>query len=202
MAVLAAAILAKLNADSWTTIAVAHETKSITSFADYVFETPFDDPGRLEQTAYLISQEAGEIDFWCYAAGDILQAKVSDMAPQDWHRILSANLTNAYYAIHYSLPLLRENAHIIFIGAVSERLKLPGLSAYAASKAGLEAFAVALSKEERKKRITVVRPGAVTTPLWDKVPLRLPADAASPEKVAEKIIDAYQAGHNGQLDLV
>ncbi|MGD9093419.1 MAG: SDR family NAD(P)-dependent oxidoreductase [Anaerolineales bacterium] len=196
------AILTKLKTDGWTTIAVARETRSITSLGDHVFETPFDDLGRLEQTTYLISQEAGEIDFWCYAAGDILQARVSDMAPQDWQRIISANLTNAYYAIHYSLPLLVENAHIIFVGAVSERLNLPGLSAYAASKAGLEAFAVALSKEERKKRITVVRPGAVKTPLWDKVPLRLPADAASPEKVAERILDAYQAGHKGQLDLV
>jgi NAD(P)-dependent dehydrogenase (short-subunit alcohol dehydrogenase family) len=196
------AILTKLNTDDWKTIAIARDTSTIASLADHVFETSFDDPGRLEQTAYLISQEADEIDFWCYAAGDILQAKVSDMAPQDWQKIMSANLTNAYRAIHYSLPLLRENAHIVFIGAVSERLKLPGLSAYAASKAGLEAFAVALSKEERKKRITVVRPGAVKTPLWDKVPLRLPADAASPEKVAEKIIEAYQAGHKGQLDLV
>ena len=196
------AILTKLNSDGWTTIAVARNTMSILSLADHEFETSFDDPGRVEQTAYLISQEAGEIDFWCYAAGEILQAKVSDMTPHDWHRILSANLTNAYHAIHYSLPLLRENAHIIFVGAVSERLKLPGLSAYAASKAGLEAFAVALSKEERKKHITVVRPGAVTTPLWDKVSLRLPADAASPDKVAEKIMEAYQAGHKGLLDLV
>jgi NAD(P)-dependent dehydrogenase (short-subunit alcohol dehydrogenase family) len=196
------AILSKLNTDGWTTIAVARDTSTDISLADHVFETPFDDPGRLEQTAYLISQEAGEIDLWCYAAGDILQAKVSDMTPQDWHSIMSANLTNVYHAIHYSLPLLRENAHIIFMGAVSERLRLPGLSAYAASKAGLEAFAVALGKEERKKRITVVRPGAVKTPLWDKVPLRLPADAASPEKVAEKIIEAYQSGHKGQLDLV
>jgi NAD(P)-dependent dehydrogenase (short-subunit alcohol dehydrogenase family) len=196
------AILQKLNADGWTTIAVARDTSTITTLADHVFETPFDDPGRLEQTAYLISQEAGDIDFWCYTAGDILQTRVSDMLPQDWNRIISANLTNAYYAIHFSLPLLSENAHLIFVGAVSERLKLPGLSAYAASKAGLEAFAVALSKEERKKRITVVRPGAVTTPLWKKVALRLPADAASPEKVAEKIVVAYQAGHKGQLDLV
>jgi NAD(P)-dependent dehydrogenase (short-subunit alcohol dehydrogenase family) len=196
------AIFKKLKNDDWTIIAVARETKSITSLADHVFEIPFDDPGRLEQTAYLISQEVTDIDFWCYTAGDILQESVNDMAPQDWQRIISANLTNAYYAIHYSLPLLRENAHIIFLGAVSERLKLPGLSAYATSKAGLEAFAVALSKEQRKKRITVVRPGAVKTPLWDKVSLRLPADAASPEKVAEKIIEAYQSGHKGQLDLV
>jgi NAD(P)-dependent dehydrogenase (short-subunit alcohol dehydrogenase family) len=196
------AILTKLNSDGWTTIAVSRDTSSIASLADHVFETHFDDPGRLAETAYLVSQEVGEIEFWCYAAGDILQAKVSDMSPEDWHRIISANLTNAYHAIHFSLPLLRENAHIVFIGAVSERLRLPSLSAYAASKAGLEAFAVALSKEERKKRITVVRPGAVRTPFWDKVSLRLPADAASPEKVAEKILEAYQTGHKGQLDLV
>jgi NAD(P)-dependent dehydrogenase (short-subunit alcohol dehydrogenase family) len=196
------AILGKLNSDGWTTIAVARDTSKLSSLVDHVFESPFDDPGRLEQTAYLISQEVDDINFWCYAAGDILRAKVSDMAPQDWQRIMSVNLTNAYYAIHYSLPLLVENAHIVFVGAVSERLKLPGLSAYAASKAGLEAFAAALSKEERKKRITVVRPGAVTTPLWDKVSLRLPAAAASPEKVAEKILEAYHSGHKGQLDLV
>jgi short-subunit dehydrogenase len=97
---------------------------------------------------------------------------------------------------------LSEDAHIVFIGAVSERLRLPGLSAYAASKAGLEAFATALSKEERRKRITVVRPAAVATALWDKVPLRLPADAPKPEKVAQKILEAYHAGHKGQLDLV
>jgi NAD(P)-dependent dehydrogenase (short-subunit alcohol dehydrogenase family) len=195
------AILSKLNDDGWTTIGVARDTSAIASHADHVFETPFDDPGRLEQVAYLISQEVDDINFWCYAAGDILNAKVSEMEPQDWHRIISANLTSASYAIHYSLPLLSEDAHIIFVGAISERLRLPGLSAYAASKAGLEAFAVALSKEERKKRITVVRPGAVATPLWDKVSLRLPADAAPPGKVAEKILEAYYLGHKGQLDL-
>jgi len=196
------AILEKLNLEGWTSVAIARDTSEIAELADHVLDTGFDDASSIEQTVYLISQEVGDIDFWCYAAGDILYAKVFETEPQDWQTILSANLTNAYYAIHYSLPLLSENAHIIFVGAVSERLRLPGLSAYAASKAGLEAFAETLSKEERKKRITVVRPGAVSTPLWVKIPLRLPADAASPEKVAEKILEAHHSGHKGQLDLV
>jgi NAD(P)-dependent dehydrogenase (short-subunit alcohol dehydrogenase family) len=196
------AILKKMNDDGWTTIAVVRESRSNASLADHVFEIPFDDPGHIEQAAYLISQEVGDIDIWCYAAGDILNAKVSEMAPQDWNRIIMANMTSAFYAIHYSLPLLSEDAHILFIGAVSERLRLPGLSAYSASKAGLEALAVALSKEERKKRITVVRPGAVATSLWDKVPFRMPVNAATPEKVAAKILGAYHSGHQGQLDLV
>ena len=113
-----------------------------------------------------------------------------------------ANLTGAFYSIHYSLPLLRENAHIFFIGAISERLQLPGLSAYAAAKTGLEAFATSLRKEQRKKRVTVVRPGAVKTSFWDKVPMKLPSDAASPAKVAQKILEAYQQGQQGFLDLV
>jgi len=141
------------------------------------------------------------VDLWIYTAGDISYSRVSEIPPAEWQKIISANLNNAFYAIHASLPLLSEEAHIFFLGAVSERLRLPGLSAYAAAKAGLEAFAETLGKEERKKRVTVVRPGAVRTKFWDKVPLKTPADAAAPEKIAEKIIKAYEARHKGRLDI-
>ena len=91
---------------------------------------------------------------------------------------------------------------VLWHRAVWYEPRLPGLSAYAAAKAGLEAFAESLSKEQRKKRITVVRPGAVATPLWEKVPLRMPVDVAPPGKIARKILEAYESGHKGQLDLV
>lgn len=195
------AVLSKLNAEGWKTAGIVRDSLNTPRIADIMFETRFENPGDIEETAYLVSQEISDINFWCYAAGDISLEKVSEMAPIDWQRIITANLNGAFYAIHYCLPLLSEPAHIFFIGAMSERLRLPGLSAYAASKAGLEAFAEALGKEERKKRITVVRPGAVATPFWDKVPLRLPKDAASAEKVAERIYEAYLAEHKGQLDL-
>ena len=123
------------------------------------------------------------------------------MPPESWQRIMDANLNGPFLATHYSLPLLAENAHLFYLGAVSERLRLPGLAAYAAAKAGLEAFAEALRKEQRQRRVTVVRPGAVATSFWDKVPLRLPKDAAPPEKVARRILEAYENGHTGLLDL-
>ena len=196
------AVLRKLNAEGWTTAGIVRDSLKIPQIADFVFETMFENPEYIQETAYLVSQEIGDINFWCYAAGDISSEKVSEMAPKDWQRIITANLNGAFFAIHYFLPLLTEIAHVFFIGAMSERLRLPGLSAYAASKAGLEAFAESLGKEERKKRITIVRPGAVATPFWDKVPLRLPKDAAPAEKVAEKIYEAYLSGHKGNLDLV
>lgn len=76
------------------------------------------------------------------------------------------------------------------------------LSACVAAKAGLEAFAEAVRKEERRKRVTVVRPGAVDTPFWEKGPMRKPKDAAAPEKVAQRILAAVAEEHSGQLDLV
>lgn len=196
------AIVEELSGNGWTIHAAARDSSEISLNADLVYEADFEDPASVERAVYAISQEVDSIDLWLYAAGDILSEKVPDMNPQNWQRIISANLTGAYHAIHYSLPLLAEDAHLFFIGAVSERMRLPGLSAYAAAKSGLEAFAEALSKEQRKKRVTVVRPGAVATSFWEKVPFRMPDDAAPPEKVARKIFEAYQAGHKGQLDLV
>ena len=80
-------------------------------------------------------------------------------------------------------------------------MRLPQIGAYAAAKSGLEAFAAVLAKEERQRRVTIVRPGAVDTPLWDRAPFRMPKDAMPPERVAERIVEAYAEGHQGQLDL-
>jgi NAD(P)-dependent dehydrogenase (short-subunit alcohol dehydrogenase family) len=196
------AIINQLNSEGWTTVGLTRERSKSSQVAKFEFEINFEDAQNLEETIYLISQEVDEINFWCYAGGDIKYEKVADMTPENWQRIVSANLNNVFSAVHYSLPLLAESAHIFILGAVSERLRLPGLAAYAASKAGLEAFAETLGKEERKKPVTLVRPGAVATPFWDKVPLNMPKEAASAEKVAAKIYEAFLSGHKGTLDLV
>ena len=142
-----------------------------------------------------------QFDLWIYAAGDIEASKVADALPDSWQRILDANLVGAYLAVHYSLPLLAPDAHLMFLGGISERLRLPRLSAYATAKAGLEAFVEVLGKEERKRHVTLVRPAAVDTPLWDKVPFKLPPGALDPDEVAERILAAYDEGHRGVLNL-
>jgi NAD(P)-dependent dehydrogenase (short-subunit alcohol dehydrogenase family) len=153
------------------------------------------------QTAVLAaSQVVDQVDLWIYAAGDITSARLDETTPETWRRILDANLNGAALSLHYSLPLLAPDAHIVLLGAIQERLRLPGLSAYAAAKAGLEAFAEALAKEERRRRVTLVRPAAVATTLWNKVPMRMPANALPPETVARSILAAYASGHKGVLE--
>jgi 3-oxoacyl-[acyl-carrier protein] reductase len=195
------ALVERLGDEGWEVFAVARHAKDLESVTPHVVEADVAAPRQVEAAVYAIATEMDSVDLWIYAVGDIASTKVADMEPQDWDRILSANLSGAYLATHFSMPILAEDAHLVYIGAVSERLRLPGLSAYAAAKAGLEAYAEALGKEERKKRVTVVRPSAVVTPLWDKVPMRVPADAPGPEKVAARIVEAYEAGHKGVLDL-
>jgi 3-oxoacyl-[acyl-carrier protein] reductase len=195
------ALVSKLQDNGWRVLAIARSGAQLDEFNGTALEADVTDVQQVETAVYSAAMETDDIGLWVYAAGDITSTKVADLTPEAWDRILAANLTGAYRTTYVSLPLLAEDAHLIYIGAISERLRLPGLSAYAAAKAGLEAFAEALGKEERKRRVTVVRPSAVDTPLWDKVPLRMPADAASPDKVAERILEAHETGHKGVLDL-
>ena len=196
------ALVDELLSREWTVVAVSRDEDALAARVACSLRADVADPFSVQRAVQAAGHEVDEIALWVYAAGDIVAAPVEEMAPAVWGRILSANLTGAYQATHYSLPLLAPDAHLIFIGAISERLRLPGLSAYAAAKAGLEAFAEALRKEQRRRRVTIVRPAAVATPLWDKVPLRLPKDAPPPSKVAGRILAAYDEGHSGVLDLV
>ena len=190
-----------LLAQGWQVLAIARDASLLDLAPEHRCEADLSDSFSVQNAVRSASFEIDQVDLWVYAAGDIISAQVGDMAPDTWQRILDANLNGAHMATHYSLPLLATDAHLFYLGAVSERLRLPGLAAYAAAKAGLEAYAEALRKEQRGRRVTVVRPGAVATPFWDKVPMRLPKDAASPEKVAKRILEAYDEGHHGLLDL-
>ena len=194
------ALVSALLADDWQVAALSRHGDGLDDATLYVEADPGDDFS-VQQAVLQVARELDEINLWIYSAGDISGGKVGEMAVETWRRILDANLTGAYIATHHSLPLLATEAHLFYLGAYSEKLQLPGLAAYAAAKAGLEAFGAALGKEERKHKVTIVRPPAVDTPLWEKMPLRLPKEALSPQRVAEQILAAYADGTKGQLDL-
>lgn len=193
------AISQKLKAEGWQVVGLSRHADDLV--ADYAFEADVADPFSVQRAVLSAGQEVGEAGLFIYAAGDIIAEPAAEMSPEAFRRILDANLTGAFNTAHYSLPLLTADAPLVFIGAVSERMRLPGLSAYAAAKAGLEAFAETLRKEERKRRVLIVRPGAVNTSFWRKVPFKMPGSALAPEAVAQKVFEAVNAGQQGVLDL-
>ncbi|GAB4428869.1 MAG: SDR family oxidoreductase [Anaerolineae bacterium] len=195
------ALLKQLAGDGWAVVAVAREPNGIEELTPHVIEADISSAYEVELAVTTAAQLVDEVNLWVYAAGDITSGKVSDLSAAEWQRLLDANLTGAFLATHFSLPLLATDSHLFYLGAINERLRLPGLSAYAAAKAGLEAFAEALGKEERKRRVTVVRPGAVDTRFWDKVPLKLPKNALSAADVAAAITTAFSQKQTGLLDI-
>ena len=196
------AIVQRFQDENWEVAALARDLTQISLAADWSFGVDFSNPEEMDRAGNWLQENLSNVDVMVYAAGDIHSQKIAGSDPQRWEQIIANNLTGIYHSLRVSLPVLTEEAHLFLLGAVSERLQLPGLSAYAAAKAGLEALAVSFSKEERKKKVTVIRPGAVDTSLWEKVPFKKPSHTYSPEQVAERIWTAYQEGHKGQLDLV
>lgn len=194
------AIAERLRQDGWQVLAAGRQLEKMEHLGEQVCEVELGDPFSVQAAVTAMSQQASEVDLWVYAAGDIASQKVAEQSPADWKRLLDANLNGAFLATHYSYPLLAEKCHLFYLGALSERMRLPGLAAYAAAKAGLEALAEVVRKESRRK-VSVVRPGAVDTPFWGKVPFRLSAHPLSPGEVASQILQAYQDGHSGNLDL-
>ncbi|MCS6962473.1 MAG: SDR family NAD(P)-dependent oxidoreductase [Thermoflexus sp.] len=193
------AIVEALTTAGHVVVAVSRRPDELSTLTPY---TVYGDVTRPESVAEAVrlAQPHAPFEAFFYAAGDIASVRAADMSLEDWRRILDANLTGAFLCIQATLPYLAANAHLFFLGAIHERLRLPGLGAYAAAKAGLEAFADALRKEIRRP-VTVVRPGAVATPLWNKVPFRLPPNARSPQEIAEAILQAWAEGRDGNLDL-
>ncbi|MDW8105951.1 MAG: SDR family NAD(P)-dependent oxidoreductase [Armatimonadota bacterium] len=151
---------------------------------------------------HLQAQGGRQVDALVYTVGDILAQKTHEMGIEAWQRIIDANLTGAFVATRVFSPLFSPEPHLFYIGALSERLILPGLSAYATAKAGLETFAQVVAKEQPRWKVTVVRPGAVATRFWERVPFRMPPKVLQPEDVALRILEAYYNEHKGTLDLI
>lgn len=195
------AIVRALAEQGWQVLAAGRGVERLHELAQHRFEADVLSEGSVQDAIAGISRVASDIQLWVYVVGDITSERVEEMNIGAWRRILDANLSGAFLVTQASLPLLAKDAHLFYMGAIHERLRLPGLAAYAAAKAGLEAMAEVVRKETRRK-VCVLRPAAVDTDFWTKVPFKLPAHHTQPEEVALRLLQAYQNGETGTVDLL
>lgn len=93
-----------------------------------------------------------------------------DVSLQGWRDTIDTNLTSAFLAAKYQLPamLARGAGSLIFTGTfVGHTAGMPGMAAYAASKAGLIGLTQALATEfgPHGVRVNAILPGGVDTPM-------------------------------------
>jgi NAD(P)-dependent dehydrogenase (short-subunit alcohol dehydrogenase family) len=102
-----------------------------------------------------------------HAAGSYEGTLVRRQPVEVFDRVLAANLRSAYLVASKALPLMSAGGRIVFISSTAGG-GTPTLSAYSASKAGVNALASALAGEVEKHGIGVhlVTPGPVDTPMF------------------------------------
>ncbi|TGL76215.1 SDR family oxidoreductase [Leptospira yasudae] len=115
-----------------------------------------------------IREEFGELDVVFANAGIMKPTPAGHTNEATFEEVLSVNVTGVFFTIQSSLPLLKRGSSIVLNGSVISTLGVAGVSAYAASKAGVRAMARSLAAELSPKgiRINTVVPGATKTPIW------------------------------------
>jgi 3-oxoacyl-[acyl-carrier protein] reductase len=113
-------------------------------------------------------ETAGGVDILINNAGIIVPiAPVADADPVAWSRNIAVNLDGVFYACHYALPHMLEAGwgRIVNVSSGAARGGTTTWSAYAAAKAGVEAFTRTLANEvgDQGIRVNSFRPGVVDT---------------------------------------
>jgi 3-oxoacyl-[acyl-carrier protein] reductase len=122
----------------------------------------------------LVARELGPIDILVNNAGVTRDSHALFLDTARWTEVMQVNLQGAFHCCRAVTRgmLLRGWGRIINISSPSARVPLGGQASYAASKAGLEGFTRALSRDLARKGVLVnaVSPGLIETDMLDAMP--------------------------------
>jgi 3-oxoacyl-[acyl-carrier protein] reductase len=114
-----------------------------------------------------VLERHGRVDVLVNNAGITRDQLMLRLKRQDWDEVIATNLTSAYTCAQAVLkPMIKQRAgRIISISSVVGQMGNAGQANYAASKAGLIGFSMALAREVASRNITVnvVAPGMIDT---------------------------------------
>jgi NAD(P)-dependent dehydrogenase (short-subunit alcohol dehydrogenase family) len=117
---------------------------------------------------------------------------------EEWRLQFEVNVLGVVAVTQAFMPQLRAaRGRIVNVSSVSGLLAAPYFGPYAASKFALEALSDALRGEVRRfgMHVSLIEPGAVQTPIWDKSRARI--ERRAEQTPAEKI-----APYEGDLEAV
>lgn len=112
--------------------------------------------------------EFGRVDIVVNNAGYIKKKPFVEITEEEFDRCVGINTKGLYFSMQEAAKRVADNGRIINIGTSLLGATTGMYSAYAGTKAPVEAFTRALAKEIGKRGITVnvVAPGAVDTPFF------------------------------------
>ena len=140
-------------------------------------EADVTDPDALAGAVRRTVDDFGGLDVVVANAGLAPLTTVATSSARALARTIEVNLTGAMLTAHAALPEITERrGHVLLISSAAPSTVLPGMSAYCASKAGLERFGDALRLEVAHTGVTV----ASAHPTWIDTDLVRDTEAALP----------------------
>lgn len=116
----------------------------------------------------------GKVDILVTSAGIASMGPVQNLDFAAWQNVININLYGTVLSCRAVLPSMIERSYgrIVTVASLAGKEPKPNLSAYAASKAAVIAFTKSLGQElaTTNIRANVFAPGAIDTPMTQKVP--------------------------------
>jgi 3-oxoacyl-[acyl-carrier protein] reductase len=136
----------------------------------------------------------GRLDVLVNNAGTAIPKTFEETTLEEMDRVIDINIRGVFVATQAALKHIKSGGRIIMIGSsVGERVLVPGLVPYSATKGAVKIFTQALSRELGSRGITVnnVQPGPIDTDLNPAA-----GEWAAPQKAVTGL------GRYGQVDEV
>jgi 3-oxoacyl-[acyl-carrier protein] reductase len=110
----------------------------------------------------------GRLDVLVNNAGTVIPKSVEETTLDEFDRVFAINVRGVFVATQAALKHLKPGGRIIMIGScVGERVLIPAMAPYAATKGAVKMFTQGLARELGARGITVnnVQPGPIDTDL-------------------------------------
>jgi len=126
------------------------------------------DDGEMAAAFDRIESDLGGIDVVVHTAGIMLLSPLESLDLDDLDRMHRVNIRGAFVVTQQAARRVRPGGAIITFSSSVTRLRFPTYSAYAASKAAVEALTAVLARELRGRDVTcnAVAPGPTATELF------------------------------------
>lgn len=118
-------------------------------------------------------ERLGGLDVLVNAAGILRSSHTHETSLADFERVLRVNLVGTFLVIREAIPALSEGHEpaVVNFSSTSAAFAHPYMSAYAASKGGIQAMTHALAAEyaQRGIRFTAVQPGSISSGMTEGI---------------------------------
>jgi NAD(P)-dependent dehydrogenase (short-subunit alcohol dehydrogenase family) len=125
----------------------------------------------IEALTIAAKAQFGTVDVLFINAGIAAFAPIGAITEEHYDSIMNINFKGALFTLQNFLPILKDGASVIFLSSINAYSAMENTTAYAASKAALNALTKVAATElaPRGIRVNAVCPGPINTPIWGKV---------------------------------